>query len=170
MSWLKSKAFGSWRRGRQLRNQLCTILSWQTNTSALSRGSSRSSSRSASRQSSISSVPSQPAGSGRNTPNLIYTGRTHTPPPPLSILQHPKTTRYGQLTLNFILDKKARFARVRGWNPAYQGSCIDPMDQSRPLDPPSQAPLPILDAAIRLLVKDYATKFPKSVVLWVIEG
>jgi len=64
----------------------------ETNTSALSRCSSRSSSRSVSRQSSISSVPSQPAGSGRNTPNLVYTGRTHTPPPPSSILQHPKTT------------------------------------------------------------------------------
>ena len=36
------------------------------------------------------------------------------------------------------LDEKARFARVRaarGWIPAYQGSCIDPMDQSHPLDP-----------------------------------
>ena len=105
MSWLKSKAFGSWRRGTQLRNQLWIILSWQTNTSALSRCSSRSSSRSVSRQSSISSVPSQPAGSGRNTPNLVYTGRTHTPPPPSSILQHPKTTRYGQLTLNIIRSK-----------------------------------------------------------------
>ena len=39
---------------------------------------------------------------------------------------------------SYQLAKKARFARVRaarGWNPPYQGSCIDPRDQSHPLDP-----------------------------------
>ena len=43
-----------------------------------------------------------------------------------------------------ILDKKARFARVRaalGWSGLYHGSCIDPTNQSHtlvsPLDLPS---------------------------------
>ena len=66
-----------------------------------------------------------------------------------------------------ILATKARFARVRaarGWNPAYQGSCIDPMDQSHPLNPTSKGHLLILDPAIRLLVKD--KKINCKVIPW----
>ena len=57
----------------------------------------------------------------------------------------------------FILDKKARFARdraARGWSPAYHGSCIDPMDQSKPLDPTLKVAGARRIRTIRLLVND----------------
>ena len=56
-----------------------------------------------------------------------------------------------------ILAKKARFARdraARGWSLAYQGSCIDPMDQSHPLDPSLKAAGARRFVTIRLLKKD----------------
>ena len=57
-----------------------------------------------------------------------------------------------------MLDKKARFARARaarGWGPAYQGSCIGPLDQSHPLDLVLKAPRARRTPAIRLLINDY---------------
>ena len=55
------------------------------------------------------------------------------------------------------LDKKARFVRdraARGWSLAYQGSCIDPMDQSKPLDPTLKVAGARRIRTIRLLVND----------------
>ena len=55
------------------------------------------------------------------------------------------------------LAKKARFARdraARGWSPAYHGSCIDPMDQSKPLDPTLKVAGARRIRTIRLLVND----------------
>ena len=56
-----------------------------------------------------------------------------------------------------LLDKKARFARdraARGWSLAYHGSCIDPMDQSKPLDPTLKVAGARRIRTIRLLVND----------------
>ena len=56
-----------------------------------------------------------------------------------------------------VLDKKARFARdraARGWSLAYHGSCIDPMDQSKPLDPTLKVAGARRIRTIRLLVND----------------
>ena len=52
----------------------------------------------------------------------------------------------------------ARVRAARGWNPAYQGSCIDPMEQSHPLNPTSKASLSILCIPIQLLIKDIGYK------------
>ena len=60
------------------------------------------------------------------------------------------------------LDKKARFVRdraARGWSLAYQGSCIDPMDQSKPLDPTLKVAGARRIRTIRLLVNDYRQFF-----------
>ena len=57
-----------------------------------------------------------------------------------------------------LRDKKARFTRIRAareWSPPYQGSCIDPMDQSQPLDLALKASGARRIPAIRLLIKDY---------------
>ena len=57
------------------------------------------------------------------------------------------------------LDKKARFARdraARGWSLAQQGSCIDPMDQSKTLDLTFKAPGACGTPTIRLLDNDLA--------------
>ena len=56
------------------------------------------------------------------------------------------------------LGKKARFARdraARGWSLAYQGSCIDPMDQSKPLDPTLKVAGARRTRTIRLLINDF---------------
>ena len=56
-----------------------------------------------------------------------------------------------------IYSTKARFACVRaacGWSLPYQGSCIDPMDQSHPLDPTLKARGASGTPTIRLLKKD----------------
>ena len=61
------------------------------------------------------------------------------------------------MVFNSKLDKKARFARdraARGWSLAYQGSCIDPMDQSKPLDPTLKVAGARRTRTIRLLVND----------------
>ena len=55
---------------------------------------------------------------------------------------------------------------MRGWNPAYQESCIDLMDQSHPLDPTSMGPLSILAVPSRLLNKDTKTI---TIILAVVE-
>ena len=62
----------------------------------------------------------------------------------------------------FTLDRKARFARVRaarGWNLPYQGSCIDPRDQSYPLDLTWEVPFLRLAVPCWLLIKDLGMWF-----------
>ena len=56
---------------------------------------------------------------------------------------------------NIDYSTKGRTSRAR--NPAYQGSCIDPTDQSHHLNPTSKASLSILAVPIRLLIKDIST-------------
>ena len=53
-----------------------------------------------------------------------------------------------------INDPNNRDRAARGWSLAYQGSCIDPMDQSHPLDPSLKAAGARRFVTIRLLKKD----------------
>ena len=60
-----------------------------------------------------------------------------------------------------VLDKKARFARVRalrGWGLAYQASSIDLPHQSHTLDPALKASRARRTPAIQLLVNDITAK------------
>ena len=70
------------------------------------------------------------------------------------------------MVFNSKLDKKARFARdraARGWSLAYHGSCIDPMDQSKPLDPTLKVAGARRIRTIRLLVNDVLVARPVMV-------
>ena len=58
----------------------------------------------------------------------------------------------------YSLKKRA----LRGWSLPYQGSCIDPRDQSHPLDPALQVPRASTFATIRLLEKDILFNFIKT--------
>ena len=73
------------------------------------------------------------------------------------VFQH---SNYALMKDQFIITRqKARFARVRAarrWGPAYQGSCIGPLDQSHPLDLVLKAPRARRIPAIRLLINDFS--------------
>ena len=63
---------------------------------------------------------------------------------------------YNPAIAKILMTKQYCVRAARGWSLAYHGSCIDPMDQSKPLDPTLKVAGARRIRTIRLLVNDVA--------------